>query len=185
MVSVIYIPIKCFNIIYRTQNLDSIDFQKRYKTIISGLKISGPLCYQFIWVFYFRRAVYASVFVIFQSKPSLQLAFANTITIVMLLYLLVVKPYDSLLSTILSVVNEVMIISMITSTFRFLNSVITPSMSNIIGNMFAGIIVGTIAINWFAIIGYGVGTYIKKYVSIPLKSNSLQNSTLITNIERN
>jgi len=162
MVSVIYIPIKWFNIIYRTQNLDSTDFQKRYKTIISGLKTSGPLCYQFIWVFYFRRAIYACVFVIFHSKPSLQLAFANTITVAMLVYLLVVKPYDSLLSTALSVVNEMMIISIISSTFRFLNPVMTPSRSSIIGNMFVGVIVGTIVINWLAIIGYGAGSYVQK-----------------------
>ena len=162
MIWVIYAPIKCFNIIYRTQNLDSDEFKMRYKTIIAGLKTSGPLCYQFIWVFYFRRAVYASVFVIFQSNPTVQLASANTITIAMLVYLLIVKPYDSLLSTILSIVNEVMIILMISSTFRFLDSVISPIMSSIIGNIFVGIIIGTIAINWIAIIGYGTGIYLQK-----------------------
>ena len=162
MVSVIYIPIKSFNIIYKAPNLNSDEFQKRYQTIIAGLKTSGPLCYQFIWVFYFRRLVYASVFVLFQSVPTIQLAFANTITVVMLVYLLVVKPYDSLLSTILSIVNELMIISMITSTFRFIDSVISPNMSNFIGNMFVGIIVATIAINWIAIIGYGAGSFIQK-----------------------
>jgi len=43
MFAVIYIPIKSFNIIYRTQDLNSFDFKKRYLTIIAGLKVSSPL----------------------------------------------------------------------------------------------------------------------------------------------
>jgi len=100
--------------------------------------------------------------VLFQSKPTLQLVFAVIITVSMFVYLLVVRPYDSLLSTILSIVNEVMIISMLSFIFRFLNPVITPRMSRIIGNIFIGIIVGTIAINWIGIIGYGAGSYLQK-----------------------
>jgi hypothetical protein len=48
MLLVIYIPVKAFNIIYRTENLTSQEFKKRYKTIISGLKTTGPLSFQFI-----------------------------------------------------------------------------------------------------------------------------------------
>jgi len=77
MAVVIYIPIKCFNIIYRTEDLNSLDFKKRYKTIIAGLKTNGPLKYQFICVFYFRRALYASIFVMLETKPSLEIISAN------------------------------------------------------------------------------------------------------------
>jgi hypothetical protein len=45
---VVYIPVKAYNIIFRTENLSSEEFKKRYKTIISGLKITGPLSFQFI-----------------------------------------------------------------------------------------------------------------------------------------
>ena len=162
MISVVYIPMKSFNIIYKAPDLNSDEFKRRYKTLIADLKTWGPLWYQFIWVFYFRRAVYASLFVLFQSKPTLQLVFAVIITVSMFAYLLIVRPYDSMLSTILSIVNEVMIISMLSFIFRFLNPVITPSMSSIIGNIFIGIIVGTIAINWISIIGYGAGSYLQK-----------------------
>ena len=80
MLFVMYIPIKSFEIVYRTGNLNSEEFKKRYKTIIAGLKTSGPLCFQFISIFYFRRAVYASIFVLFESSPGFQLISTIVVT---------------------------------------------------------------------------------------------------------
>ena len=162
MFAVIYIPIKSFNIIYRTQDLNSFDFKKRYLTIIAGLKVSSPLWYQFICIFYFRRAVYASIFVLFQSQPVLQIIFADFVTASMLVYLIIIRPYNSLLSTLLSIVNEILVIWMITPTYRFLEEEITPNLSKMIGSIFVGIVVGTIVVNWFSIIVYGTTIYIKK-----------------------
>lgn len=161
MLTIIYIPIHSFNIVYKTQDLKSPDFQKRYETIIAGLKTSGPLWYQFICVFYFRRAVYSGIFVLFQDSPGFQIICANVVTIAMLLYLIIVKPYDSYLSIGLSIINEILLVWMITPTFRFLNPVITPALSKMMGNMFVGIIVATIVINWVSIIVYGVSMVIK------------------------
>ena len=153
---------KSYNIVYRTEDLNSREFKKRYKTIISGLKTTGPLCYQFLCVYFFRRACYAALFVIFQTNPMIQIGSANITAILMLLYIIIVRPYDSILSTILSIINEILLVAMIMGTSRFLDPVITPSLSNTIGTAFIGIIVGVIIINWVGIVVYGITMGFKK-----------------------
>ena len=58
-VVMVYIPIKAFNILFTTNNLNDPVFKKRYKTFIVDLKTNSPLQFQFISVFFFRRALYA------------------------------------------------------------------------------------------------------------------------------
>jgi hypothetical protein len=155
MFATMYIPVKAYNIIFRTQDLNAEDFKKRYKTIISGLKTNGPLSYQFICVFFFRRALFASLFVIFQSNPTIQIGFAIFITSSMLLYLAIIRPYDSYLSNILGVINEILLSLLLLGSSQFLDPIMTPDQSKMIGNAFVGIIVGTIVVNWGGIISYG------------------------------
>jgi len=80
----------------------------RYKTIIADLKTNDPLCYQFICVFFFRRALYASILIIFESKSTLQIVSANLVTLLMVIYLVIIKPYRATLSNFLSVSNEIL-----------------------------------------------------------------------------
>lgn len=162
MLAVLYIPIKAYNIIYRTADLNSEEFKKRYKTIISGLRTDNPLAYQFICVFFFRRAVYASIFVLFSSKPVYQIICANAITIAMMVYVVVVRPYNTFLSTILSILNEMLLVGMILITFRFLNPTISPALSKTIGTLLITIILVTIILNWVGIMLYGISQYIHK-----------------------
>lgn len=133
MFATMYIPIKAYNIIFRTENLNSREFKRRYKTIISGLKTTGPLSFQFICVFFFRRAAYACLFVLFVSKPMVQIGFANMTTIGMLLYIVIVRPYDTFLSNFLGIVNEILLTVMLIGTGRFLDPIITPTQSSLIG----------------------------------------------------
>ena len=178
MFVIIWIPIKSFNIIYKCPDLNSREFKKRYKTIVAGLKTSAPLCYQFICVFYFRRAVYAGLFVLFEPKPAVQIAFANISSIVMCVYVIIVRPYDTFLSTMLSTVNEILLVVMIGGVVRFLDPVISPSQSQMVGTAFVGIVIGTIIINWGSIMVFGIKQFIqvrrtkkllKKYKSVPPK----------------
>lgn len=155
MLAVMYIPIKSYDIIFKTENLNSEDFKKRYKTLISGLKTTSPLCYQFICVFFFRRAIYASLFVIFQNSPSFQITVGVVTTVSMFIYLVIVRPYDAYLSTILSIINEILLFIMILGSSKFLNPEMAPAQSKMIGTAFIGIIVATIAVNWLGIISYG------------------------------
>lgn len=162
MIAVIFIPVKCYNIIYGTANLDDEEFQKRFKTFIMDLKTTDPLCFQFITVFFFRRAVYASVFVILGYYPLVQVVAATGCVVFMLLYLVIVRPYMSFLSTFLSILNEVMLGGMILTTFRFTNPEISPILSSQLGLFLVGLIASTIAINWVAIIAFGVAQFVKK-----------------------
>ena len=113
-------------------------------------------------MFFFRRAVYAAVFVLLPSMPSVQIAFASFTAVSMMIYVTVVRPYDSVLSTFLAIVNECLLVAMILTTFRFLDPVISPHLSHTIGTLFIGIIVGTIAVNWIGIIVYGLSIGINR-----------------------
>lgn len=109
IISVIYIPVKCYNTIYCTADLNNEEFQKRFKTFITDLKTTDPLCFQFITVFFFRRAIYASTFVLLGYYPLVQIIAANGCVAFMFLYLVIVRPYMSFLSTFLSILNEVLL----------------------------------------------------------------------------
>lgn len=126
-------------------------------------------------MFYFRRALFASLFVIFSTSPTIQIASASVLSIGMTAYVVIVRPYESMLSTVLSIVNELLLILMILPTSRFLDPVISPSQSSMMGSAFVGIVIATIVINWVAIIGYGGGQIFykkirsRKYKRVTLK----------------
>ena len=58
-VFMVYIPTATFNILYTTNDLKNPVFKKRFKTFIVDLKTNSPLRFQFISVFFFRRALFA------------------------------------------------------------------------------------------------------------------------------
>ena len=156
MLAVLLIPVKWYNVIFATGNLNDPQFQRRYKTFISDLKTDDPLAFQFLSVFFFRRAVYASIFVLFSSFPLVQIGAALFSTFAMFMYLLIVRPYISVLSKFLCLINEVLLFVLILPSARFINPVINPDMSSQIGLLMVGIIAFTIFINWVAIIIYGL-----------------------------
>ena len=112
VVCMLYIPITAYNILQRTSQLNNPEFQKRYKTFIIDLRIDHPLQFQFITVFFFRRAIYACSFVLLTFMPEIQISFIITTIVGMMLYLIMIKPYKSLLSTILALINEVLFLIM-------------------------------------------------------------------------
>ena len=112
-VIMIYIPINAFNILLTTNDLTDPVFKKRYKTFIVDLKTNSPLQFQFISVFFFRRALFASVLVIFAFIPQTQIAILITIVTGMMIYMIIVMPYQSILSTILGILNEALLLIMI------------------------------------------------------------------------
>ena len=79
-------------------------------------------------------------------------------------YLVIIRPYQSILSSILSLTNEILLLSMIIVCYRFVDPIISPDQSKLIGLGLVGIIVMTIVINWIGIVTYGVSIYIKKRV---------------------
>mmetsp|Transcript_15815 Transcript_15815/g.13829 ORF Transcript_15815/g.13829 Transcript_15815/m.13829 type:complete len:130 (+) Transcript_15815:198-587(+) len=80
----------------------------------------------------------------------------------MLVYIISVRPYDSFLSTGLSMINDFLLVTMLIGCSKFLNPVMTPALSRILGNIFVGIVIGTIIVNWASIAVYGVGMVLKK-----------------------
>ena len=111
-ICMLYVPIIAYNILQRTPELSNLEFQKRYRTFIIDLRIGHPLQFQFITVFLFRRAIYACSFVFLAFMPEIQISFIISTVIGMMLYLIIVRPYKSLLSKILVLINEILLLAM-------------------------------------------------------------------------
>ena len=157
-----YIPIISFTTIQSASNLNDPAFQKRLKTFIIDLRTTNPLCFHFATIFFFRRAIYACAFVVLANVPSTQVLYLSVVTLSMSAYLVVVRPYKSVLSSVLSLLNEFMLLSMIVTTFRFLDPIIAPSQSKMIGNALVGMVIMTIVMNWVGIIVQGTISFIQK-----------------------
>ena len=152
-----------FNTIFKTTNLKDEEFQERYKIIINDLRTDSPFRYQYITVFYFRRAIYAGAFVLLEAWPILQVTVVNLSAFLMLLYLVIFKPYESTLSRILSVINEVLLFTLLMFTIKFINPKVKPKESNIYGNFMIAFVLITVVINWTFIAIFGALNTYKKY----------------------
>ena len=98
----------------------------------------------------------------------------------MTLYLVLIMPYKSLLSKLLSIVNEVFLGVMIGLSFRFINPVVEPSVSTNIGNILVIMLISTIAFNWAAIITYGIISVVKNKINKKRLKQSKVNIYTIT-----
>ena len=120
------------------------------------MKLTSPFCFQFMCVFFFRRALYACAFVVISEMPSSQVIFLVLIVLAMTGYLLLIRPYVSPLSSILSVTNEILLLFMIITCFRFVEPAIEPKQNKMIGSALVYMLILTIVINWAGIMIYGV-----------------------------
>ena len=181
----LYIPVISFSVIYKTSSLKDEAFQKRFQTFIIDLRTNHPLCFHFISIFFFRRAVYACCFVIFSTMPKVQVFFIFSTVICMTLYLVLIMPYKSVLSKLLSIVNEVFLGVMIGLSFRFINPVVEPSVSKSIGNILVIMLISTIAFNWASIITYGIISFVKSKIKKKRLKQSKVNIYAITSYSSN
>ena len=105
----------------------------------------------------------------------------------MAIYVILIRPYSSILSTCLVIINELLLIMLFVGTFRFIEPEISPDLSKTFGMIFVGIIAATIAINWVAIIIYGIviGLSKKIYKSRYIKAkNKLESENQEMTISR-
>ena len=157
-----YLPVKFFNIVFKTANLRDKNFQKRYKTIIYDLRTDNPLRFQFMSVFLFRRILYTMPFVFIAFSPIAQVVSVIVVVTCMLVYLAVIRPYESKLSTILSITNEILLLLLLCTATKSLNPNTSHKLSKVFGNVLISIILFTIFINWVGIIIAGVCGFIAK-----------------------
>ena len=101
----------------------------------------------------------------------MQIGFIIFTVVGMMIYLIIVRPYKSNLSIILSLVNEVLLLGMSIICVRFTNLTITPDLSSKIGTILIIILISTIAINWIGIVIYGTMIFIKNRIKKRKRKN--------------
>lgn len=160
----LYIPILSFTTVAKTSNLQNPAFIQRFKTFIVDLRTTNPLCFHFMTVFFFRRAVFACCFVLVSSWVKFQIISVTFTVLGMMVYLALVRPYKSTLSVILSLTNEILLLVLVGTCFRFIDPVITPRQSKMIGTIQVALVITTIVVNWGGIVTTAAVSYIKKTV---------------------
>ena len=98
----------------------------------------------------------------------------------MLLYLIIIRPYQSTLSKILSLVNDLLLLLCLLITIRFLDPIITPKSRVVFGQILITIILATIGINWVGIIISGIIRCIQKFKK---KKQSTKNQKMFKQLE--
>ena len=74
-----YLPVHSLNILYwHHEELDSVEFKKRYKTLIQDLDTRRPLRRHFYVVFFLRRIAFVGILVVFAFFPRLQMGLMLT-----------------------------------------------------------------------------------------------------------
>lgn len=126
------------------------------------MRLDSPLRFQFITVFFFRRVVYASVFMLAANLQNIQIGVAVATVVGMASYIIIVKPYASGLSSVLSVINEFLLLATVAIPGRFLEPVISPQNSRVYGSALVALIIGTIVINWIGIMIFASISFIGK-----------------------
>ena len=102
----------------------------------------------------------------------MQIGFIIFIVVGMMIYLIIIRPYKSNLSIILSLVNEVLLLGMSIICVRFTNLTITPDLSSKIGTILIIILISTIAINWIGIVIYGTMIFIRNRIKKRKRTNT-------------
>ena len=106
------------------------------------------------------------------NLQNIQIGVAVATVVGMASYIIIVKPYASSLSSVLSVTNEFLLLATVAIPGRFLEPVISPQNSRVYGSALVALVIGTIAINWIGIMIFGIISFIGK----KLKDNKTKKS---------
>ena len=77
----------------------------RYRNLVTDIDTTNPLRYHFYTIFFFRRAVYAGIIVMFGGAPAAQLCLSLIMAALMIAYFLIIKPFTGNLSKALTIMN--------------------------------------------------------------------------------
>ena len=98
------------NILQRNYDrLSHPKFLAQYSTVIDELDLSHPSKYMYYALFLMRRVVYVFLLVLFADSVTLSIACHATSSAVMILYVLVAKPFKRRITAFLTITGELFV----------------------------------------------------------------------------
>ena len=143
------------------EKVSELEFDLRYKTIIADIQISKPTGYQVMSLFYFRRCVYTAIIILLSRTPLSCLILVIIMGLVSFFYVIIFRPYETILSKINSTQNELYFVASVIVISTLLFVTLGRKELVIFGYVLIGIVIMCVIVNWVAIISFGV--YMFKY----------------------
>jgi hypothetical protein len=99
------------NIIQRSYDrLSHPKFLGQYSTIIAEMDLSHPSKYMFYAVFLMRRIIFVFMLVLFASSPTTGIGAHCGTALLMILYVLIAKPFKRRITAVLTILGELFVI---------------------------------------------------------------------------
>lgn len=109
-ICMIYLPILFMNILQSNYDkLDKPKFVTAYYPIIEDVDLSHPSKYMYYSVFLMRRVVYVFMLVLFTGSPLVAVIGHSSVSLLVILYVLVAKPFKRKITAFLTVLGEVFV----------------------------------------------------------------------------
>ncbi|CDW91263.1 fu domain containing protein [Stylonychia lemnae] len=148
-----YLPILLMNILQKNyEKIQSDKFMLSYSTVVKEVDLSHPIRYMYYPVFLLRRAVFSISLVLFAEKPQDQIIFMSMTAIVMMVYVILIKPQKDRVMIILTAYGEGLILFLHIFSSLFLDDNLSEEKSNLYGWLVIVIIGLYILTNWTVII---------------------------------
>ncbi|CDW89486.1 UNKNOWN [Stylonychia lemnae] len=152
-----YLPIQLMNILQRNyEKIQSPKFMLSYNTIVKEVDLSHPIRYMYYPVFLLRRAVFAISLVLFAEKPKEQAIFMAMTAVIMIIYVVLVKPQKDKVMIILTAVGELLIFFLHLFSLVFLDETLPEDKANQYGWFLIVLIGMYILVNWVIILSFTI-----------------------------
>ena len=123
-----------------------------YSTIIKEVDLSHPIRYMYYPVFLMRRIIFVLSLVLFANMPKVQIAVMCFACVVMIAYVVVIKPQKERVMIILTAAGEAMLLILHLISIAFLDETMKEDTSNKIGWFIIVLVALYIMVNWTVVV---------------------------------
>ena len=149
---------------YSSQIINSEEFREKINCFISDIDVKRNLAKYFIPINLLRKATYGTLLVVFGKDvpPELQFVFIVLQALIMLMVVIVLKPFSFLVMNLTAIFNEIMITVIICFSGIFLQRELHNKKAIDLGWTWISLVSFTIISNWFLVIGIQIKDIIMK-----------------------
>ena len=149
---------------YSSQIINSEEFREKINCFISDIDVKRNLAKYFIPINLLRKATYGTLLVVFGKDvpPELQFVFIVLQALIMLMVVIVLKPFSFLVMNLTAIFNEIMITVIICFSGIFLQKELHNKKAIDLGWTWISLVSFTIISNWFLVIGIQIKDIIMK-----------------------